>query len=494
MASEMKLKKLIRNLPIKITKGSLETKISGISANSKYIAPGNLFIARKGARFDASRFVKDAVEAGAVAVLSDLYDPFLKDVTQLISNDVVAMQHELCKRYYRLKKKSMVLIGITGTNGKTTTSYLIKHLFDYMNVQCGLIGTNEWIIGDNHFPAMMTTPDVITNHKLLKEMQEEKQKAAIMEVTSHGLEQGRTAGLDFDFALFTNLSQDHLDYHQTMEKYCEAKTRLFSQLSPNSLVPKLKKRAIINGDDPASQAMINASSVPTLTYGIKSDANVRALDLSLSCSHSEFTVYYEGKEVRFSLPMIGRFNVYNALATIALGLAMKFPLEQIAKALENFSGVQGRLQKAASNIYVDFAHTPEALREVLSSLREVCTGKLIVIFGCGGERDLAKRPLMGEIAASIADRVIVTSDNPRSEDPSKICDDICKGACESKNFEVEIDRQRAIEKAIESAQCDDVILIAGKGHESKQIFSDKTIPFNDLSIAQDICMQKSCAL
>ncbi len=477
----MKLKKLIEDIPDLVIKGTKDIEITGLSANSNTIAPGNLFIAKKGLHHDAARFIYDAVDAGAIAVLTDMVDPFLS-IPQLIHPDVASIESKLAARFYNNPSHLLKVVGITGTNGKTTTSYLIKHLFDKVEAKAGLIGTIEWVVGDHRFPGGLTTPDVLTNHKLLYEMHHLGCKAAVMEVSSHGLAQNRVGEIDFDIALFTNLTQDHLDYHKEMSAYRAAKALLFSNLPEN-------KWAIFNADDPTHFE----TKARVLTYGIDHPADVIAKECKLTDKKTKFVVAYRGEEVVCRSSLIGRFNIYNLLGAISVGLAAGISLETCIHALKSFKGVPGRLERVKqTNIFVDYAHTEDALKNVCETLKEIKQGKLITVFGCGGDRDHDKREKMGRIASRLSDTVIITSDNPRSEDPASIAAEIIQGCEYLAKVVVELDRKKAIEKAIALAEDGDIVLIAGKGHEKQQIFSHQILPFDDVAISWEIYEERAC--
>lgn len=477
----MNLKKLINGLPILFPKGGKDVEITGLCSHSKLVAPGNLFISKKGTADEGGRYIQEAVASGAAAILTDFPDPFLK-VTQLTSSHVAAMEGALAAKFYGFPSRSLYTVGVTGTNGKTTTTYLIKHLFESLGLSCGLIGTIEYVIGGHHFEAERTTPDAITNQKLFKEMVKQGCRVAVMEVSSHGLEQRRVDHIEFDAAVFTNLSQDHLDYHHTMEAYADAKAKLFSQLHAGKI-------AILNYDSPWSFQIAQACPAPLFTYGFSAEADLFGHQIQLTSGHTAFEVAYLGESVPFAWDLIGRFNVSNCLAALSVCLAKGIPLRELPPFVRTFSTAPGRLEKvdnlANLAIYVDYAHKPDALEKVLHSLRETTKGNIIAVFGCGGNRDRGKRPLMGEIASRLADWAIVTSDNPRNEDPAAICAEIIAGI-RSSNWSLEIDRRAAIEKAIRMAKPKDLILIAGKGHETYQIFSHQSIPFDDRKVAQEI--------
>lgn len=498
----MKLKRLLKDIPIKMVKGSKELEITGICANSKVVAPGNLFIAKRGRTEDGNRFVPEAISAGAVAILTDIYNPALKDIVQLVQPEnalpsFIDLEAALSATYYQHPTDHLFTVGLTGTNGKTTTTFLLKHLLDGLNIPAGLMGTIEYIIGQHRYKATHTTPDVTTNHKLLREMVNQGCKAAVMEVTSHALDQGRVLGIEFDVGVFTNLSGDHLDYHQSLENYCDAKSKLFASLGKN---PRKKgpKTAVVNSDNHWYRQIIKDCSAPILTYGIDQPADVMAKDVKLAAEGTRFVLTYQGKSIPCMIPMAGRFNLYNTLAAIGVMIAKKVPLEKLPPLLASFKSVPGRLESVPNNlnlnIFVDFAHTDDALENVLLTLSEFKKGKLVTVFGCGGDRDRTKRPKMAKVAEKYSDIVVVTSDNPRSEEPEMICREIILGFEKQEGYIVEVDRRKAIEKAIELVTPDDLLLIAGKGHEKFQIFAHRTIEFDDCQVASELCKTKSQCL
>lgn len=480
----MKLRKLIAELPLELYRGGQDVEITGLCAHSKWVAPGDLFIAERGSTGEGARHIVEAISTGATALLTDLPDPFLKGVVQLIHPTPKKIEAKLAARFYGYPSQALHTVGITGTNGKTTTAYLVKYLFDRLGFPCGLIGTIEYLIGKHSFEGERTTPDVITNHKLFREMLKQGCSAAVMEVSSHGLDQGRCEEIAFDSAIFTNLSQDHLDYHYTMEKYAEAKQRLFTSL-------EREKIAIVNTESPAYKTMLATCAAEVITYGFSDNNTLYADEIFLHQSKTEFTVNYQGERARFSWNMIGRYNVLNCLAALAACLTRGVPLNALPPLIQGFKSVPGRLEKIDNlqglHLFVDYAHTPDALEKVLHCLQEIrgSKGRIITVFGCGGDRDRGKRPKMAKAAEEGGDFTIVTSDNPRSEDPQKICTEIVMGFTHSR-FEIVIDRREAIERAIEIATQEDLILIAGKGHETYQLFSYRSIPFDDRKIAQEI--------
>lgn len=490
----IKLRRLLEKLPEIQVKGSKEVEITGMCGSSQAIAPGNLFVAKRGRTFDGNQFIPDAVKGGAVAVLTDLYDP-LMPVTQLIHPHVQEIEKKLATLIYHSPSSKLKVIGITGTNGKTTTSYLIKHLLEEAGMATGLIGSIEWITGAHRYPSQRTCPDLITNHKLLKEMVDGGCKAAVMEVSSHALDQGRTDQIEFALALFTNFSQDHLDYHFSMEAYRSAKEKLFASLTPG-------KTAILNGDDPVFPAMAARCAGQVFTYGIEQQADLVATHVKLSPKGASCILLHQGQEVVCTSRLVGRFNLYNLLAAVSAAIHMGVSLEDASHFASRFTRVPGRLEPVTNarglRIFVDYAHKEVALANVLATLREVyCApagsskkeGRLIAVFGCGGDRDQSKRAKMGSVVSHFADEAIITSDNPRSEDPQKIAEEVQKGMRSGFPFRIELDRKRAIEQAIAQMGPDDVLLIAGKGHETEQIFAHQVIPFSDVAVAQAACKE-----
>jgi len=487
----MKLKKVLKDIPVVEVKGSKEVEITGVCSNSKLISPGNLFIAKKGNSLDGALFISEAISAGAIAVLTDLYDPSLK-ITQIIHPDVHAIEPLIAAQFNHFPSESLFMVGITGTNGKTTTAYLIKHLLDTFRGPCGLIGTIEYLIGNQTYQASRTTPDVSTNQKLLREMIHNECRSAVMEVTSHALEQRRVDQIDYDVAIFTNLTEDHLDYHQTMENYCSAKLKLFKALRREKHAKKnFPQAAIINKDDSWHEKIIQGCTAEIISYGINHVADLQAFDILFSARGTQFSLRYRQKTFRVQMPLIGRYNVYNCLAALGCGISQGFPIDELIAAASTFPPVPARLEPVSNplelKIYVDFAHSPDALKNVLMCLQEFNKGKIITVFGCGGDRDKLKRPMMAKICEEYSDCCIVTSDNPRSEDPAVILQDILKGFSNQKSFVCELDRRKAIEMAIDMASPEDIVLIAGKGHETYQIFAHHTVEFDDRVIVREYC-------
>ncbi len=477
----MKLKKLLREIEQVQVKGSKEVEFSGVSSNSKLVAPGNLFVARTGLKESGVKYIPEAISAGAAGIVTDMYDPTITEVVQIIHPNPGAIEGALAAEYYHHPCKELHLVGITGTCGKTTTAFLTKSILDSLGGRTGLIGTVEYIIGDNRYQASRTTPDVCMNHKLLRDMLNQKCDGAVMEVTSHALDQNRVDKINFSIGVFTNLSQDHLDYHETMEAYFESKKKLFTKC----------QKAIVNLDSPYAERILGSFKGQTLTYGIEKDADLKAIHIRYTSNGSDFQLSYRGEIVNATLPLIGKYNIYNALAAVSVALLKGYDLPRIASVLENVPQVTGRLEAvknvAGLKIFVDFAHKEDALRNVLESIRDLKPRKVITVFGCGGDRDRTKRPKMGAVCAELSDLSIITNDNPRSEDPEAIAKEIIKGFIDPVKFVVELDRSKAILMAIEMATPEDVILIAGKGHESYQIFAHHTTEFDDCKVAAELC-------
>ncbi len=481
---KMKLKTLFKEIDSVEIRGGKDVDILGISANSRNIAPGFLFIVKRGTNFDGSKFIPEVIESGAAAILTDIYDPFIAGVTQIIHPDPASLELTLAKRFYHDPAGKMQMIGVTGTNGKTTTTYLIKYLLEKHDEECGLIGTVAWMTGKRVFPPTHTTPDFLTLTRLFAEMVDSGVSTAIMEVTSHALVQKRVQGIDFQVGVFTNLTQDHLDFHQTMMAYAEAKALLFKDLAPSAW-------AVINIDDPVSSVMTRNCQAHLLTYGLTSFAELRATDIKMTPRSTMFKVHYKGEVQVLKTQLIGRFNVSNILAAVGVALIQGMSLANICQAMKDFTGVPGRLERVPNRkklqVFVDFSHTPDALEKALNTLHEFKKGRLITVYGCGGNRDATKRPLMGKIAERLSDISILTSDNPRNENPLEIARQVLSGCETPHRVIVELDRQSAIAKAIALATPNDIVLIAGKGHETTQTFAHRTIHFDDRIVAKDAC-------
>jgi len=482
----MKLTALLSQVATIKTEGSLDREITAITYDSRRVKPGTLFVALKGEKVDGAAFVEKAVAAGAEAVVSE--DAEIKTrATNITVADARNALADLGAAFFQHPARALKIAGVTGTNGKTTTAFLIKHICEAALLRCGLIGTVRYEVGDRILPASRTTPESLDLHDLLWQMRSAGCKAAVMEVSSHALMQARVRGVEFDAAVFTNLTQDHLDYHKTMEAYFEAKTRLFSGLARQT---KKKGQAVINLDDRygAMLAQRFGKEVPVVTYGVGVHADFRASNVRIDFHGTSYQLDAGGRSYLVRLPLIGQFNVYNSLAALAAANVMGVDVRSGVLALANATAVPGRLEAVPAQrqfrIFVDYAHTDDALLNVIKTCRELNPGRLIVVFGCGGNRDKTKRPRMGAVVDQHADYGIVTSDNPRKEDPLAIIEDI-KPGMKRGNFEIIPDRREAIFKAVAMAQPRDIILIAGKGHETYQEFADHTAPFDDAAVARE---------
>jgi UDP-N-acetylmuramoyl-L-alanyl-D-glutamate--2,6-diaminopimelate ligase len=455
--------------------------VDGLAFHSGEVRPGNVFFAVKGARNDGTNYAQQAVSRGAVAVVAEEALPV--NVPLLIVPSVRAALADAARFYYRDPSRAVSVVGITGTNGKTTTAHLLRACLQADRRNVGLLGTIAYEFGGRRIPASNTTPDPVRIQGYLREMADRYTSACVMEVSSHSLDQERVRGVRFAVAVFTNLTQDHLDYHHTMANYAKAKARLFAQLEPGTT-------AVLNLDDPAMSVMADAipSGVRTITFGLSPAADVRAENLELSADGTRFTMVLPNGRVELFLRLCGLHNVQNALAAAAAAVALGVSELTIASALEDSRPVPGRLElveaplgkPSSVRVFVDYAHTPDALEKVCATLKELSDGRLLVVFGCGGDRDRTKRAPMAAAVARYAHAAFLTSDNPRTEEPDAILDDVEKGLVGTKvsSFRI-VDRAEAIRSAILEAQPGDTVLVAGKGHETYQVIKDSVVPFDD---------------
>ncbi len=477
----MKLDELIEYLDYKDLINFKNVNITGISYNSKTTKKGDIFVCLVGEHTDGHEFAKSAIENGAAALLVEKKVDGTK-IPQVVVSSTRHKIADIADRFYSSPSKGINLIGITGTNGKTTVTHLIQKIFEENGQKCALIGTLGYKLSSNgeYRDAKHTTPQAPELQATLRMIKDvEKIDNVVMEVSSHALDQNRVGGCRFNGAVLTNLTQDHLDYHITMENYFKAKALLFESLKEGNF-------AVINADDEYGDRFISVvpEGVKIYTYGVRQQSDVMAHDINFSLNGAEFTLIANASEYKVNLHMNGMFSVYNVLAAVTTAVAMGIDIEVALKALQNVKGVAGRFEVVVKKplVIVDYAHTPDGLENVLKSAREITPedGKLICLFGCGGDRDATKRPKMGAIAQKLADKIVITSDNPRSEDPQVIITDIIAGlkSVDTENVIVEPDRGSAIALLKNIANNNDVVVIAGKGHEDYQILKDKTIHFD----------------
>ncbi len=486
----MKLKELLKALKSYEIQGSEDTEIFDIQYDSRAVEKGSLFVAVKGEKADGNVFVPQAIEKGAVAVVTDrskdsgvriqeyaatiIYVPNAREALAKIST-----------AFFGEPASKLKLVGITGTNGKTTTSFLVESILREAGLNPGVIGTINYRYAGKVLPAPNTTPESLDLQRLLKDMVDRGVKSVVMEVSSHALSQDRVAGLIFDAGVFTNLTQDHLDYHGTMEAYFEAKARLFTDFIDEG------RAAVINMDDPKGEELSKRAVGRVMGYGKtgkgRGKENIFPKDIRLGVDGIKGIFATPSGDVKINSSLMGEFNLYNILAAVGAGVGLGLPVEAIEKGISDLKNVPGRLERVDAGqgftILVDYAHTPDALERVLATVRELTDKRIITVFGCGGDRDKGKRPIMGRIAAGYSDVVIVTSDNPRTEDPMTIIEDIKAGIIlvRGQGSEVRVipDRREAIIEAIKEANKGDVVLLAGKGHEDYQIIGNEKIYFDD---------------
>ncbi|MHB8155206.1 MAG: UDP-N-acetylmuramoyl-L-alanyl-D-glutamate--2,6-diaminopimelate ligase [Candidatus Omnitrophota bacterium] len=463
---------------------TVDLEIKGITSNSKEIKKGFIFVAINGNRQDGNRFIKEAIARGAGIIVVEKEAPQIKvpeKVVFLVVNNCRKFFAQATHNFYGAPSNKIKVIGITGTNGKTTISYLIEAIAKKSGDLCGVIGTINYRFKGKTIIAKNTTPGSGQLQSLLRKMCLQKVKYCAMEVSSHALDQERVAGINFSHAIFTNLTQDHLDYHKNLENYFLAKAKLFCALPPTS-------KAIINNDDKYSHRIRQLTKAKVLTYGIENKSNVMAREINFGMHSTEFSLLAPHINVRMKTNLIGRYNIYNILAAAAWGISEKLPIQDIKSAIEKFKHVPGRLERVNCSrdfsIFVDYAHTPDALFNVISALRPLVKGKIIVVFGCGGERDRLKRPQMGKVVTELADYAIITSDNPRSENPAQIIKDIAQGIQKS-NYCLVPGRLEAIRKGLSLINKADCLLIAGKGHEDYQILKNKVLKFSDRKVVRE---------
>ena len=468
--------------------GAPTEAVTGIAYDSRAVAPGHVFVALKGLHADGATFVRQAVERGAIAVVAERPAPPGVGVAWSQVTDARLALAVLAAAFYRHPSSEMQVIGITGTNGKTTTAHLIASIFDAAGVRCGVLGTVAYRIGDEVRESTHTTPEAPDVQQLLREMVDRGCGACAMEVSSHALSLRRVDATTFSAGVFTNLTRDHLDFHLDMESYFQAKRRLFEMLPPEA-------PSLINTDDPRGAALVEMTARP-VTYAIHRPADITPGPLSFSLDGLTFDVRTPRGTLHVRSKLVGRPNVYNILAAISTAVALGLPFDAIERGLQALDGVRGRFELVSGpndeiTVVVDYAHTDDALRNLLETARPLARGRLITVFGCGGDRDRTKRPLMGAVAGRLSDLIVITSDNPRGEDPERIIEEIQRGITpdtrrdSSQRILSIADRGAAIAKAIELARAGDLVLLAGKGHENCQVIGNEQVPFDDAVIARE---------
>lgn len=490
-----KLSDYFRDAEILAVKGPLDRPISGLALDSRRVVPGNLFFALPGRRTDGASFIDEAISRGAVAVVTQnmpVHPPGRATIIQVA--DARATLAVVSQRYFKFPDRDLAVVGVTGTNGKTTVTHLLKHLLNG-DQRVGLLGTINYDLGARTVPSFRTTPESLDIFGMLAQMRDAGCRQAVMEVSSHGIDQQRVRGLQFAAAVFTNLTRDHLDYHQTLDAYFEVKTRLFT--GQTGSIPKV---SVVNLDDPygeklAARLSADVPETKVVTYGENPNAQVRAENVNLNFRNTTFRLVWPGGAMDLDSPLIGRYNVSNLLAAVATACGLGRDPAVFLTRLRSFKGVPGRMERIdegqSFNVLVDYAHTDDALRNALGMLRAITPGRLLVVFGCGGNRDRTKRPLMVGAVQQFADFAFATSDNPRTEPLRQIFDDMRGGVTAPEKITWIDDRRRAISLALDVAKPGDCLLIAGKGHESYQEFADTVFPFDDRQVVRELIGIKS---
>ncbi len=482
----MRLKDLVGHLPQARILGDVGLDISAIEYDTRRkISQGTLFVAFSGENFDGHDFVEDAVASGAVALVIQKDRKIQRGVTKIVVEDSRRALSPISSRFYNEPWKKLRVIGVTGTNGKTTVSMLVKSIMEAGGLKTGLIGTVNYVVGNRVTGALTTTPESLDLQRMLGQMVESRQRAVSLEVSSHGLALGKTEGVGFDTAIFTNFSRDHLDFHKSFEDYFEAKVSLFESLGRYK-----EGRAVINMDDPMGETILDRIDVPAITYGLSKKTQVWGQNVRMDSRGIELGVCTPIGPVDLRMKLRSRFNVMNTLAAIGAGISEELDMGQIKAGLESIEGIPGRFEAVDCGqdftVIVDYAHTPDALENVLKAARKITSGRLISLFGCGGDRDKGKRPQMARISTTICDVTYITSDNPRTEDPEVIIGDVIAGVRPNGVYKTITDRREAIEEMLRKAESGDVVVIAGKGHENYQIIGTKRMHFDDRKVIREI--------
>ena len=490
----MKLSDLIDSIHVRSVAGTLETEVSGVFHDSRKVKPGGVFCALKGGGSDGHHYIQAAIDNGAVAVISEQPNPAEFIATWIQVGNGRAAMAIAAANFEGHPSHAFPVVGVTGTNGKTTTSYLVHHLMQSILHRAGLMGTIYYSTGDKLVEASHTTPESTEVQRLLREMRDSDCRGVAMEISSHGLAQHRVTGVAFDVGIFTNLTQDHLDYHRTMDEYFAAKCLLFEQMDAET---SKSATAIINLDDPYGDRLMKMrfERLKRITYGRGANADFKAGEIRSDFNGTQFKLTFRERQFLVRIPLIGSFNVYNAVAAIAAGWSIGLNLREVVSKMADAPQVPGRLELVGGRqtnyrVFVDYAHTPDAIQNVLSTLRALGPQRIITVFGCGGDRDSAKRPLMAAAAEEGSDLCLLTSDNPRTEDPQKILADAARGFLRG-GHEVHEDRREAIRRAINLAGERDIVLIAGKGHEAYQEINGVRHDFDDRKVAAGFISKKA---
>jgi len=479
----MQLTQCLSGIPVKSHRGNLEVEIEGITYDSRQVKPGDLFVCVPGFKVDGHDYVAQAREKGAVALIVER--ELELELPQVVVTNTRRAMSFLAANFYGQPQQNLEVIGVTGTNGKTTTTHLIKAILEANGHTTALMGTLYGLVGNHREDMHHTTPEAMDILRFFRLALEQGASHMVMEVSSHALDLDRVASIPFGAAIFTNLTQDHLDYHHTLDEYRQAKLKLFRELASD-------KPAIINLDDPSAEYFLTAASGPTITYGLDPIAQVRAQEVQIALTGTSFQLVYGQQMVALNLKLVGMFSVYNVLAAAGYAYAQGIDVAVVKKAVEAVAGVAGRYETVevgqAFAVVVDYAHTPDGLENVLKTSVGIKTNRLITVFGCGGDRDRTKRPIMGEISARYSDFTVVTSDNPRTEDPLAIIEEIIPGVkrVAGADFVVEPDRREAIRRALTMAEPGDLVMIAGKGHEDYQLVGNQVLHFDDREVARKI--------
>lgn len=497
----MRLRELIEGLDGVLVSGPLDTEVAGVKHDSRHVRPGDLFVSIKGLKYDGHDFIHEAFLRGAKAFVVERNDVAVpQDLPVIRVRCARRALASLSGRFYGEPSKRLLVIGVTGTNGKTTTTYLIESILTAAGRKVGVIGTVSYRFGKRELSAERTTPEAPDLQAFLAEILREGADSVVLEVSSHSLVLSRVEGVAFDLAVFTNLTQDHLDFHGSFEAYFQAKAKLFQGLGEG--VPKgavlskakgVEKAAFVNADDPSGERIASLTRAKIFWYGVERRGDLTAQEVELSLEGIQGKIKSPWGSFPFFSPLVGRHNLSNILAAAGVGLHVGIPAEVVAEGIAQLQKVPGRFEKVdvgqPFGVVVDYAHTPDALERVLQAARALCSGRLICVFGCGGDRDRGKRPKMGEVALTLADYTVLTSDNPRSEDPLRIIAEIEEGAkkvCPFREaYGIVPDRRQAIEHALAWARAGDLVVIAGKGHETSQILGETVLPFDDREVARE---------